>query len=85
MDVDLLFHHPDGFTDEQLTERLAFEIGVVGEDLALQDLFDFVELPLELTAEIHTKADKAAAEMRRILTEIYGRQPAGSGQQDHAD
>jgi len=84
MDVDLLFHHPDGFTDEQIAERLAFEIGVVGEDLALQDLFDFVELPLELTAEIHTKADRAAVEMRRILTEMYGRQPARSGQQDHA-
>ena len=30
-----------------------------------------VELPLEVTAEIHTRADKSAVEMRRILSELY--------------
>ena len=70
MDVDLLFHHPDDFTEQQLADRLAFEISVVAEDLALQARFDFLALPLELTAEIHTKADKAAVEMRRILAEL---------------
>lgn len=71
MDVDLLFAHPEGFTDEQLAERLAFEVAVVAEDLALQDRFEFLDLPLDLTAEIHTKADKAAVEMRRILTDLF--------------
>ena len=71
MDVDLLFHHPEGFTDEQLAERLAFEVAVVAEDLALQDRFEFLAMPLGLTAEIHTKADKSAVEMRRILTEMF--------------
>jgi len=71
MDVDLLFHHPDDFTDQQLADRLAFEVSVVAEDLALQSRFDFLDLPLDLTAEIHTKADKAAVEMRRILTTFY--------------
>lgn len=71
MDVDLLFSHPEGFTDEQLAERLVFEVAVVAEDLALQDRFEFLDLPLDLTAEIHTKADKAAVEMRRILTDLF--------------
>lgn len=71
MDVDLLFTHPEGFTDEQLAERLAFEVSVVAEDLALQDRFDFLDLPLDLTAEIHTKADRSAVEMRRILTDLF--------------
>lgn len=71
MDVDLLFAHPEGFTDEQLAERLAFEVQVVGEDLALQDRFEFLEMPLDLTAEIHTKADRSAVEMRRILTDLF--------------
>jgi len=69
-DVDLWFRHPDGFTDDQLAERLAFEVTVVAEDMALQDRFDVVELPLTPTAEIHTRADKAALEMRRILAEL---------------
>lgn len=71
MDVDLLFTHPEGFTDEQLAERLAFEVSVVAEDLALQDRFEFLDLPLDLTAEIHTKADRSAVEMRRILTDLF--------------
>ena len=54
---------------------------MVAEDLALQDRFEFLELPLELTAEIHTKADKAAVEMRRILTELYA---DGTPRSDHA-
>lgn len=71
MDVDLLFAHPEGFTDEQLAERLAFEVQVVGEDLALQDRFEFLDMPLDLTAEIHTKADRSAVEMRRILADLF--------------
>ena len=71
MDVDLLFRHPDGFTEEQLAQRLAFEVQVVGEDLALQDRFDTLDLPLELTAEIHTRADRSSVEMRRILAAFY--------------
>ena len=87
MDVDLVFRHPDGFTEDQLAERLAFEVAVVGEDLSLQDRFDFLELPLELTAEIHTKADRSAVEMRRILAELYALAPAPAARAvtDHSD
>jgi hypothetical protein len=70
VDIDLLFQHPDGFTEEQLAERLAFEIKVVGEDMTMQGLYDFLELPLVLTDEVHTRADKAAVEMRRIVGEL---------------
>jgi phenylpropionate dioxygenase-like ring-hydroxylating dioxygenase large terminal subunit len=74
-DVDLWFRHPEGFSAEQLAERLAFEVTVVAEDMALQDRFDFVELPLTATAEVHTKADKAALEMRRIMTQLLDAGP----------
>jgi phenylpropionate dioxygenase-like ring-hydroxylating dioxygenase large terminal subunit len=70
VDVDLLFDHPAGFTEAQLAERLAFEIRVVGEDMALQDRFDFLDLALTLNAEVHTKADRTAVEMRRILAAL---------------
>ncbi|MCU1459004.1 MAG: hypothetical protein JWL73_3096, partial [Actinomycetia bacterium] len=75
VDIDLLFQHPDGFTEEQLAERLAFEIKVVAEDMTMQSLYDFLELPLTLTDEVHTKADRAAVEMRRIVAELL--QPTG--------
>jgi hypothetical protein len=70
MDVDLLFHHPDGFTDEQLDERLAFEERVVGEDLRLQRLFEDLRLPLDPTVELHTKADRLSTTCRQVLREL---------------
>lgn len=70
MDVDLYFCRPEGFTEAELAERLAFEVQVVGEDMALQDLFEIIDLPLDPTAEVHTRADKASVEMRRILQRL---------------
>lgn len=70
MDVDLYFRRPGGFSPDELAERLAFEIQVVREDMALQDRFPTTLLPIDPTAEVHTKADKAALEMRRILQRL---------------
>ena len=78
MDVDLYFRRPEGFTDEELTDRLTFETKVISEDMALQDKFDSTDLPIDPTAEIHTRADKAALEMRRILQRMLTRVPFGS-------
>jgi hypothetical protein len=38
--------------------------------MTMQGLYDFLELPLVLTDEVHTRADKAAVEMRRIVGEL---------------
>lgn len=59
---------------ERLAAALAFEEGVVAEDLALQRRFVTLALPLDLTAEVHTRADRATVEMRRILADLV--QPA---------
>ena len=72
MDVDLYFRRPGGFEPTELDARLAFERQVVAEDMALQDRFATTELPLDPTAEVHTRADKAALTMRRILLEVLG-------------
>lgn len=47
-----------------------FEQRVLDEDLALQTRFDDLSLPLELSAEIHTRADKNTVELRRVLAEL---------------
>jgi vanillate O-demethylase monooxygenase subunit len=67
MYVTLLFSEPDGLSPEALAERVQFEYQVIGEDLGLQAQFDHLELPLELTAECHVRADRASVEYRRIL------------------
>ena len=69
--VTLSFMHPDGFTLEDLAERVAFERRVIGEDLELQSSFDVMDLPLDASAECHVRAERASVEYRRILTSLF--------------
>ena len=60
-----------------------FEQRVLDEDLALQTQFDDLSLPLELSAEIHTRADKNTVELRqgarRARRERHCRAELGGG------
>ncbi|MCU1345289.1 MAG: Rieske (2Fe-2S) iron-sulfur domain protein [Acidimicrobiia bacterium] len=70
MDIDILFKHPDGFTEEQLDVRVGFEERVIAEDLRLQRLFEDLRLPLEPTVELHTKADRLSLQCRQLLRDL---------------
>jgi vanillate O-demethylase monooxygenase subunit len=59
-----------GGSPERLRAAVDFEVAVVNEDLALQSRFHDLSLPLDVTAEIHVKADKTTLELRRILREL---------------
>lgn len=61
---------------ERLAAALAFEEGVVAEDLDLQRRFTDLRLPLDPTAEVHTRADRATVELRRILADLVTAAPA---------
>jgi phenylpropionate dioxygenase-like ring-hydroxylating dioxygenase large terminal subunit len=78
MYVSLAFFQPDGFTEQQLAERVAFERRVIAEDLALQASFDELDLPLAIDAECHVRADRASLEYRRILSALFGASRSGS-------
>jgi phenylpropionate dioxygenase-like ring-hydroxylating dioxygenase large terminal subunit len=57
----------------------AFEVAVINEDLRLQATYRDLSLPLDRTAEIHTRADRTTLELRRILAEFVGAAgPAGA-------
>jgi hypothetical protein len=56
---------------------VAFEVRVVEEDLALQNSFDVRALPLDPTAEVHTRADRSTLELRRMLADLV--KAAGGG------
>jgi vanillate O-demethylase monooxygenase subunit len=56
--------------DHRLAECMAFERKVVDEDLGLQERYVDRRLPLDLTAEVHVKADRMTVELRRILAEL---------------
>ena len=48
------------------------------EDLALQRQFDDLSLPLELSAEVHTRADKNTVELRRVLADLVAQATAAA-------
>ncbi len=58
---------------DRMAEAIAFEVAVVEEDLRLQSQFHALELPLDLTSEVHVKADKTTIELRRILLDLVTR------------
>lgn len=59
----------DGDTD-RLAEAIAFEHTTVAEDMVIQQGFHDRSIPLDLTAEVHTKADRMTVELRRILKDF---------------
>jgi len=64
-------HRNDLEGDEtRLAECVAFERKVVDEDLGLQERYRDKRLPLDVTAEVHVKADRMTIELRRILAEL---------------
>lgn len=60
---------------------VAFEEAVLAEDLAVQEAYDERSLPLEPTAEVHTRADRSTIEPRRLLADLIAaarQEPPGS-------
>lgn len=54
----------------RLAEAVEFEVKVVEEDLVIQEAMRELALPLDLTAELHTRADRTTIELRRVLAEL---------------
>jgi vanillate O-demethylase monooxygenase subunit len=61
----------DGRTTAE--ETIAFQMSVGAEDKALLELLPTKATPLDLQAEIHTRADRITVEMRRVLAELVAR------------
>ncbi|MCU1357783.1 MAG: hypothetical protein JWM89_3201 [Acidimicrobiales bacterium] len=59
----------DGDLD-RLAEAVAFEHAVTAEDLVVQEGYLHRSIPLELTTEVHVKADRMTVELRRILADF---------------
>ncbi len=59
-----------GGSAQRLRDAIDFEVAVVLEDLALQSRFHDLALPLDMTTEVHVKADKTTVELRRILRDV---------------
>ena len=71
----------------RMARAVAFEVAVIEEDLALQEAYDVHALPLDATAEVHTRADRSTLELRRMLADLVAAAtaPAGPARQPTTD
>ena len=51
-------------------DTVAFQIAVAEEDRALLERVVSKAVPLDLQAEVHTRADRITLEMRRVLLDL---------------
>ena len=54
----------------RMNEAVDFEIAVIDEDLRIQTAYDQLEIPLDITTEVHTRADRTTLEFRRVLIDL---------------
>jgi hypothetical protein len=54
----------------RMAEAVDFELAVLREDLRVQEAYHELVLPLDPTAEVHTRADRATLELRRLLADL---------------
>lgn len=68
----------DDIADGRTTveDTVAFQLAVAGEDRALLERLTSKHTPLDLNAELHTRADRITVEMRRVLADLVA---AGAG------
>jgi vanillate O-demethylase monooxygenase subunit len=58
-------------------DTVAFQMAVGAEDKRLLESLPFTSTPLDLQAEVHTRADRITVEMRRVLADLVAQ--AGDG------
>lgn len=54
----------------RMDKAVQFELDVLREDLLVQEAYHQLVLPLDPTAEVHTRADRATLELRRVLADL---------------
>jgi len=59
-----------GGDEARMAEAVAFELDVLREDLRVQEAYHELVLPLDPTAEVHTRADRNTLELRRVLADL---------------
>ncbi|HEX4982099.1 MAG TPA: hypothetical protein VFV63_10395 [Ilumatobacteraceae bacterium] len=53
-----------------IEEAVAFQLSVAAEDRAMLEKLRTTATPLDLSAEVHTRADRGTVEMRKVLADL---------------
>jgi phenylpropionate dioxygenase-like ring-hydroxylating dioxygenase large terminal subunit len=74
-----ILHRDDlGDDPDQMAQCVAYEQKIVDEDLVIQERYVDRRLPLDLTTEVHLRADRTGLELRRILADFLAEAGVGA-------
>jgi vanillate O-demethylase monooxygenase subunit len=65
-----LWRNDLGDDHARMAEAIDFEVDILREDLAIQEAYHDLVLPLSSTDEVHTRADRITLELRRVLSDL---------------
>jgi vanillate O-demethylase monooxygenase subunit len=65
-----LWRNDLGGDPDAMAAAIKFELEVLEEDLRIQGAYDQLVLPLDTSAEIHTRSDRSTLELRRLLADL---------------
>jgi phenylpropionate dioxygenase-like ring-hydroxylating dioxygenase large terminal subunit len=65
-------HRNDVDDADQMADCIAYEQKILDEDLVIQERYVDRRLPLDLTTEVHLRADRTGLELRRVLSDFVG-------------
>ncbi len=68
--VYTVLHRNDLDDADQLADAGAYEQKILDEDVLLQEQYVDRRFPLDITAEVHVRTDRAGVELRRILADF---------------
>ena len=74
-----LWRNDLGESAERMEEAIGFEMAVIAEDLRIQSRYERLSMPLDVTSEVHTRADRTTVELRRILNDFVQKADAEAG------
>jgi vanillate O-demethylase monooxygenase subunit len=64
---------------EEMDAFVKYELAITDEDLVIQERYRDRSIPIDLTTEVHTKADRMTVELRRILADLVAAaEPGGT-------
>ena len=63
----ILLRNDLGGDESAMADAIKYQEQVMAEDLAVQERYVLKEMPLELSAQVHTRADRITVELRRAL------------------
>ena len=74
-----LWRNDLGISCERMRAAIEYEMTAIAEDLRIQSRYGRLSMPIDVSSEVHTRADRTTLELRRILNDFVQKTDAEAG------